>query len=57
MVDLIEEDIAFPNNRRNPLSPLQAVCLYTSYLGTGSVQWFTATPAGAKKSTACDIVR
>ena len=33
------------------------MCLFTSYLGTGAVQWFIATPSGAKKSTANDIVR
>ena len=56
-MNLIKEDLEFKNNRGNPLSPVQQVCLFTSYLGTGSVQWFTATPAGAKKATACDVVK
>ena len=57
MVDLIKEDLEFKNNRGNPLSALQQVCVFTSYLGSGAVQWFTATPAGVKKSTANYAIR
>ena len=57
MVDLIKEDLEFKNNRGNPLSSLQQVCVFTSYLGSGAVQWFTATPAGVKKSTANYAIR
>ena len=33
------------------------MCLFTSYLGTGSVQWFTATPAGVKKAAANQTIK
>ena len=40
----------------NP-NTINQVCVFTSYLGSGSVQWLTATPAGVKKAAANCAIR
>jgi len=53
VVDFIQEDLQFPNNRGLPLSPLQQVCLTLSYYTSGCYLRAAGYFIGVKRACAC----
>ncbi len=52
LVDLVEEDLQYPDNRGSPLTPLQQVCLCMTFLSSGTFQRTAGVIAGVSVSCA-----
>jgi hypothetical protein len=57
VVDLIKADLQFDTERGRPLNPVQQLCLFLTFLASGSFQHVSGYMAGVKKSTANSTIK